>query len=86
MKWYEDLFVGESVTGKIKKIKLSEDITVIYNGKNYPITDQNKLEETSISLAMAVRCVKYSASDLEDDDPSKLPIEDMDQVLDGNEW
>ena len=21
MKWYEDLFVGESVTGKIKKIK-----------------------------------------------------------------
>ena len=60
--------------------------TYTYNGTNYPITDQNKLEETSISLAMAVRCVKYSASDLEDDDPSKLPIEDMDQVLDGNEW
>lgn len=54
------------------------------NGTNYSITDQNKIEETSISMALAVRCVKDSAADEEDD--SKLPIEDMDQIVDGNEW
>ena len=41
MKWYEDLFVGESVTGKIKKIKWKEvdkmrcarwTLVNIYNG------------------------------------------------------
>lgn len=58
-----------------------------YNGTTYPITDQNKIEETSISLAMAVRCVKYTATDEEEnEDPSNIPVEDLEQVVDGNEW
>lgn len=59
--------------------------TYTLNGNNYAIADQNKIEETSISLALAVRCVKISAADQEDDS-SKLPIDDMEQVVDGNEW
>ncbi len=62
--------------------------TYTYNGTNYPITDQNKVEETSISMALAVRCVKDTTTDGGEngDDTSKLPIEDMEQIVDGNEW
>ncbi|MBQ3260531.1 MAG: hypothetical protein IJA66_05500, partial [Alistipes sp.] len=55
--------------------------TYTKDGVSYPIADQNVLSETSISMALAVRCVK---------DPevatSTIPIEDLEQVIDGNEW
>ncbi|MBQ7341717.1 MAG: hypothetical protein IJW42_00495 [Alistipes sp.] len=55
--------------------------TYTKDGVSYPIEDQNVLSETSISMALAVRCVK---------DPevatSTIPIEDLEQVIDGNEW
>ena len=57
--------------------------TYTYEGKSYPIADQNRIDETSISMALAVRCVKDTAAD---EDPSKLPVDDMEQVIDGNEW
>lgn len=57
--------------------------TYTYGGVDYPIADQNKIEETSISMALAVRCVK---DDTSTDDSSNIPIEDMEQIIDGNEW
>ena len=59
--------------------------TYTYNGTNYPITDQNKIEETSISLALAVRCVKDTTA-TGDGTSSQIPTEDMDQIVDDNEW
>lgn len=59
-----------------------------YNGTAYPITDQNLIYETSISMALAVRCVKDTTESEgeEENDNSKLPVDDMEQVVDGNEW
>ena len=51
------------------------------DGVTYDIADQNSVDETSISMALAVRCVK---------DPEKgsstIPVEDLEQNYDGNEW
>ena len=55
--------------------------TYTKDGKTYDIADQNSVDETSISMALAVRCVK----DLEKSS-SMIPIEDLEQNYDGNAW
>lgn len=56
---------GEAVSyeeeGKLKKIKLQEDVTVIYNGKNRPLysDDTFKLEEGNIRFLDADKDGKY---------------------------
>ena len=47
MKWYEDLFVGESVTGKIKKIKwkVEHNAGMLYTYViTFPSNDNNLLD------------------------------------------
>ncbi len=55
--------------------------TYTKDGTSYEIADQNLANETSISMCLAVRCVK---------DPeqatSSIPIEDLEQVSDSNAW
>lgn len=55
--------------------------TYTKDGTTYNIADQNSVDETSISMALAVRCVK---------DPEKgssmIPVEDLEQNYDGNAW
>ena len=57
----KDNTVSYESNGKIKNIKLPEDVTVIYNGKNYPLysDDTFKIEEGNIRFLDADNDGKY---------------------------